>query len=125
MMIVTTPTVPGKRIVRALGIARGSTVRSRHLGRDLLAAFRNIVGGEVHEYTKLLAESREHALDRMVEEARSLGANGVVGMRFGTSEVANNAAEILAYGTAVVLEENGDENGAGSATPEPPVHSSE
>lgn len=105
MIVVTVFEIPGKRVVRTLGLARGNTVRARHLGKDLLAMFRNVVGGEVHEYTKLLAESREHALDRMVEEAESLGANAVVGMRFATSEVARNAAEILAYGTAVVVED--------------------
>ena len=105
MIVVTVFEIPGKRVVRTLGLARGNTVRARHLGKDLLAMFRNVVGGEVHEYTKLLAESREHALDRMVEEAESLGANAVVGMRFATSEVAQNAAEILAYGTAVVVED--------------------
>ncbi len=105
MIVVTVIEVPGKRVVRTLGLVRGNTVRARHLGKDLLAMFRNVVGGEVHEYTKLLAESREHALDRMVEEAESLGANAVVGMRFATSEVAQNAAEILAYGTAVVVED--------------------
>ena len=105
MIVVTMFEIPGKRVVRTLGLARGNTVRARHLGKDLLAMFRNVVGGEVHEYTKLLAESREHALDRMVEEAESLGANAVVGMRFATSEVAQNAAEILAYGTAVVVED--------------------
>ena len=105
MIVVTVFEIPGKRVVRTLGLVRGNTVRARHLGKDLLAIFRNVVGGEVHEYTKLLAESREHALDRMVEEAESLGANAVVGMRFATSEVARNAAEILAYGTAVVVED--------------------
>ncbi len=105
MITTTTCEIAGKRIVRTLGIVRGNTVRSRHLGRDILAAFRNMVGGEVHEYTKLLAESRESALDRMIEEAESIGANAIIGMRFATSEVAQNAAEILAYGTAVVTED--------------------
>ncbi len=105
MIVTTTFDIAGKRIVRTLGIVRGSTVRARHVGKDVLAFFRNVVGGEVYEYTKLLAESREHALDRMIEEARSLGANAVVGVRFATSEVLHNAAEILAYGTAVVVED--------------------
>ncbi len=105
MIVTTTFDIAGKRIVRTLGIVRGNTVRARHLGRDILAFFRNIVGGEVYEYTKLLAESREHALDRMIQEAHSLGANAVVGVRFATSEVLQNAAEILAYGTAVVVED--------------------
>jgi len=105
MIVVTTPEIPGKRIARTLGLVRGNTVRARHVGRDILAAFRNIVGGEVHEYTKLLAESREHALDRMVEEARSLGANAIIQTRFATSYVAQGAAELLVYGTAVVVDE--------------------
>ncbi len=105
MIVVTTDEIPGKKIVRVLGLARGNTVRARHLGKDILAGLRGIVGGEVHEYTKLLAESREHALDRMVEEARSLGANAVVGTRFITSYVSSNMAELLAYGTAVVIED--------------------
>ena len=105
MIIVTADEVPGKRVVRVLGLVRGNTVRARHLGRDILAFLRGIVGGEVHEYTKLLAESREHALDRMVEEAKSLGANAIVCTRFITSEVATNMAELLAYGTAVIIED--------------------
>ncbi len=106
MIVTTTHEVAGKHTIRTLGLVRGNTVRARHLGRDILAFFRNLVGGEVHEYTKLLAESREHALDRMVEEARRLGANAIVGVRFSTSEVAHNAAEILAYGTAVLVEDS-------------------
>ncbi len=105
MIVVTTDEIPGKKIVRVLGLARGNTVRARHLGKDILAGLRGIVGGEVHEYTKLLAESREHALDRMVQEARSLGANAVVGTRFITSYVSSNMAELLAYGTAVLIED--------------------
>jgi uncharacterized protein YbjQ (UPF0145 family) len=105
MIVVTTDEIPGKNIVRVLGLARGNTVRARHLGKDILALLRGIVGGEVHEYTKLLAESREHALDRMAQEARSLGANAVVGTRFITSYVSSNMAELLAYGTAVVIED--------------------
>jgi uncharacterized protein YbjQ (UPF0145 family) len=92
-------------VVRTLGLARGNTVRARHIGRDILAFMRNIVGGEVQEYTKLLAESREQALDRMVEEARGLGANAVIGVRFMTSMVSDGMAELLAYGTAVVVED--------------------
>ena len=105
MIVVTNFDIPGKRIVRTLGLVRGNTVRARNLGRDVLAFFRNVVGGEVHEYTKLLAECREHALDRMIAEARSLGANAVVGTRFASSEISSYAAEILAYGTAVVVED--------------------
>jgi len=105
MIVVTSHEIAGKRIVRTLGIVRGNTVRARNLGRDIIATFRNMVGGEVSKYTKLLGESREQALDRMVTEARLLGANAIIGMRFATSEVAQNAAEILAYGTAVVVED--------------------
>ena len=90
--------------MRTLGLVRGNTIRARHIGRDIMAGLRNIVGGEVSEYTKLLAESREQALDRMVEEARSLGANAITDVRFTTSMVMHGAAELLAYGTAVVVE---------------------
>jgi uncharacterized protein YbjQ (UPF0145 family) len=106
MIVVTTPCVEGQRIVRVLGLVRGNTVRSRHVGRDLLAGIRNVVGGEIPEYTKLLSESREQALDRMVEEARGLGANAIVQMRFQTSMIARLAAELLVYGTAVVVEKD-------------------
>jgi uncharacterized protein YbjQ (UPF0145 family) len=105
MIVTTTGSIKGKRIVRTLGIARGNTIRARHVGRDIVAGLRNIVGGEISEYTKLLAEAREQALDRMVEEASSLGANAVVEVRFTTSEVMSGAAELLAYGTAVVVED--------------------
>ena len=106
MIVTTTSGISGKRIVRTLGIVRGNTIRARHVGRDIVAGLRNIVGGEISEYTKLLAEAREQALDRMVEEAASLGANAVVEMRFSTSEVMTGAAELLAYGTAVVVEDD-------------------
>ena len=102
-MILTTTDSPGRPVQEILGIVRGSTVRSRHLGKDILAVFRNIVGGEVDEYTKLVAEAREQALDRLSAEARALGADAVVGLRFGTSQVSQGAAEVLAYGTAVRL----------------------
>jgi uncharacterized protein YbjQ (UPF0145 family) len=105
VIVTTTAGVAGKRIVRTLGLVRGNTIRARHIGRDILALLRNIVGGEIAEYTKLLAESREQALDRMVEEARRLGANAVVEVRFATSMVMSGAAELLAFGTAVVVEE--------------------
>ena len=103
MIIVTSSSVSGMKVVRTLGLARGNTVRARHLGHDLMAMFRTWVGGEVHEYTKMLAEAREQALDRMIEEAQSLGANAILDARFSTSYLATNMAEILAYGTAVVL----------------------
>lgn len=105
MIIVTSDDIPGKRVVRTLGLVRGNCVRARHLGRDITAQLRNIVGGEVHEYTKLLAESREQAIDRMLEEARELGANAIVTTRFVTAQVAAGMAELLAYGTAVVVED--------------------
>ncbi len=105
MTVVTTENIAGKRIVRTLGLARGNTVRARHVGRDILAALRGIVGGEVHEYTKLLAERREQAIDNMVAEAKSLGGNAVVRSSFITSYISANMAELLAYGTAVVIED--------------------
>lgn len=103
MIVVTAETLPGKRIVKSLGIVRGNTVRARHIGKDIMAGLRNIVGGEVHEYAKLIAESREQALDRMIAEAESLGANAVVATRFTTSMMMGGAAELLAVGTAVVV----------------------
>jgi len=104
MLLSTTDTIPGKTTVKHLGLVRGNTIRGRNIGKDILAGLRNIVGGEIAEYTKLMAESREQALDRMVEGAKKLGANAIVGLRFSTSEIENHAAEILAYGTAVVVE---------------------
>ena len=103
MILVTTDTVAGKRIVKTCGLVRGNAVRARHVGRDIVAALRNLVGGEIYEYTKLMAESREQAIDRMSDEARRLGANAVVGMRFTTSFISAGAAELLAFGTAVVV----------------------
>ena len=105
MIVVTTDTVPDRRIVKTLGLVRGNTVRARHIGKDIMAALRNIVGGEVHEYAKLMGESREQALDRMVAQAESLGANAVVGTRFTTSMMMGGAAELLAVGTAVVIDD--------------------
>jgi uncharacterized protein YbjQ (UPF0145 family) len=104
MMLVNTDFVPGKTIVKNLGLVRGNTIRARHLGRDILAFLRNIVGGEISDYTKMMAESREQALDRMVEEAEGLGANAVLNVRFTTSMIMQSASEILAYGTAVIVE---------------------
>ena len=105
MIVVTTADIAGKKITRTLGLVRGNTIRSRHVGKDILAVFRMLVGGEVHEYTKMLAESREQAVDRMVDEARQLGANAIVEMRFTTSQLAQGAAELMAYGTAVTVED--------------------
>lgn len=104
LLIATTPELVEHRIVRVLGVVRGNSVRARHVGRDVLAALRNLVGGEVREYTKLLAQSREQAMDRMVDQARALGANAIVSMRFSTSMVMAASAELLAYGTAVIVE---------------------
>lgn len=103
MIVVTSGSVEGKRVTRTLGLVRGNTVRARHIGRDIIAALRGIVGGEVPDYTKLMGEAREQALDRMIAEAQALGANAVIGTRFQTSMVMTGAAELLAYGTAVVL----------------------
>lgn len=103
LQVFTVEQVPGYRIVSVKGLVRGNTIRARHIGNDILAALRTIVGGEISEYTKMLAESREQALDRMRAEALARGANAVIGVRFTTSTVMANAAEILAYGTAVVL----------------------
>jgi len=103
VIVATTHTIAHKRIAKTVGIVRGSTVRARHAGKDLLAFLRNLVGGEIEEYTKMLAESREQALDRMIHNAARLGANAIVGVRFSTSDIAAGAAEILVYGTAVIL----------------------
>lgn len=105
MMVSTMSDVPGKRVVRVLGLVRGNTIRARHLGRDIGAFFKSVVGGEIREYTKLMAEAREQALDRMVAEAESLGANAVLNVRFATSMILSTVAELLAYGTAVVVQD--------------------
>jgi uncharacterized protein YbjQ (UPF0145 family) len=103
MILSTTENVPGRRTVEVLGLVRGNTVRARHLGRDIFAALRNVVGGEIEEYTKVMAEAREQALDRMRDQAVALGADAVVMVRFSSAEVMKNAAEVIAYGTAVRL----------------------
>ena len=104
MIISNLEIIPGKRIVEHLGIVQGSTVRSKHAGRDILAGFKNIVGGELTAYTELMQEARQQSTDRMVERAESIGANAILNIRFSTSSVTAGAAEILAYGTAVILE---------------------
>jgi uncharacterized protein YbjQ (UPF0145 family) len=104
VIIATTENVAGHRVVRTLGLVRGNTIRARHVGKDIMAGFRNMVGGEISEYTKLLGEAREQSVDRMVAEAEALGANAIVMARFSTSQVMSGAAELLAYGTAVVVE---------------------
>ena len=104
MIITTSGQIEGKTIARTVGLVKGSTIRARHVGRDVMAGLRGIVGGEISEYTKMMAEAREEAIQRMVEDAEKKGANAVISMRFGTSMVMQNAAEVLAYGTGVVLE---------------------
>lgn len=101
MIITNIETVPGKIIVEHFGLVSGSTIRAKHVGRDLMAGLKNLVGGELKGYTQLLHESRQQALERMIEQARQLGANAVVNVRFSTSSVAQGAAELYAYGTAV------------------------
>ncbi len=103
MMVVTTHTIAGKRIVRTIGLVRGNTIRARNIGHDILAGLKNMVGGEITDYTKMIAECREEALDRMIAQAEANGANAVVGVRFATSEMMEHAAELLAYGTAVIV----------------------
>lgn len=104
MILVTTDEIPGHRVSEVIGLVRGSSVRGAHVGRDVMAKLKNLVGGELSEYTKLLAEAREQALDRMVDEARARGGNAIVGLRFMSSDIGDDAAEMLAYGTAVKVE---------------------
>jgi uncharacterized protein YbjQ (UPF0145 family) len=103
MLIVTSDSVPGREIAETLGLVRGSTVRAKHLGTDIVAGLRNLVGGEVREYASLLAGSREQAIDRMVDQARNLGADAIIATRLQTSTIQQGASEVLAYGTAVKL----------------------
>lgn len=104
MEVSNLDTIPGKRIVRHLGLVQGSTVRAKHAGRDILAGLKNIVGGELTAYTELLVESRKEAVGRMLQQAEAVGANAVLNVRFATSNIAAGAAEVMAYGTAVVVE---------------------
>jgi len=104
MIIATSSNIVGKEITKTFGVVRGNTVRARHVGKDIIAGLKTIVGGEIQEYTKLMAESREQSIDRMVEEAKALGANAIVDARFATSYIMSNVAEILVYGTAVYVE---------------------
>jgi len=103
MIITTTETIPGKEVAEILGIVKGNTVRARNIGRDILAGLKNLVGGEIEEYTKLIAEAREQAMDRMIAQAERLGADAIINLRFSTSYIMASASEILAYGTAVKL----------------------
>ncbi len=105
MLLSNIETLPGHRITSYLGLVQGNTIRARHVGRDILAGLKNIVGGEIKSYTTLLADARQEATDRMVEQARQLGANAVVNVRFATSSVMQGAAELFAYGTAVVVDQ--------------------
>ncbi len=104
MIVTTTPDIEGRRITETLGLVRGNTIRARFIGSDIMAFFRSMAGGEIGEYTKMLAEAREQAVDRMIEEAEALGADAVVMARFQTAEIMSNAAEIMCYGTAVKTE---------------------
>ncbi len=104
MIITTSVQIEGKTIAKTVGLVKGSTIRARHLGKDIMAGLRGMVGGEISEYTKMMAEAREQAIQRMVDDAQQQGANAIVGMRFSTSMIMQNAAEVLAYGTGVVVE---------------------
>ncbi len=103
MIITTSAQIEGKKITKTIGMVKGNTIRARHLGKDIMAGLRGMVGGEISEYTKMMAEAREQAIQRMIEDAEAQGANAVVSMRFTTSMIMQNASEILAYGTAVVV----------------------
>lgn len=105
MIVATSESIAGKRVSVVLGLVRGNTIRARHIGKDVVAAFKNLAGGEITDYTKMMAESREQAIDRMIEDAESLGANAIIAVRFTTSSVMQGAAEILVYGTAVRCED--------------------
>jgi uncharacterized protein YbjQ (UPF0145 family) len=104
MFLSTTHTIENKQIVKHLGLVKGNTIRARHIGRDIMAGLRNVVGGEISDYTKMMAESREQAIDRMIEDAQDMGANAIIGIQFSTSMVMQMAAEIMVYGTAVIVE---------------------
>lgn len=103
MIITTTQQIPGKEVTEILGVARGGTVRARNVGRDIFAALKNIIGGEISEYTKLQAEAREEAMQRMIDDATKLGADAIIGVKLNASMITQGASEILAYGTAVKL----------------------
>ena len=115
MILTTTEAAPGQRVVAVKGLVQGNTIRARHLGRDIMAGLRNIVGGEISEYTRLMTESRMQSTQRMIEQAEALGANAVIGVRFVTSMVMSGASELLAYGTAVVVEDEPQEQATDEA----------
>jgi uncharacterized protein YbjQ (UPF0145 family) len=103
--MVTTQDIQGKKVLKTIGLVKGNTIRARNIGRDIIAIFKNMLGGEIEEYTKLLAQSREQAIDRMLASAEAQGANAIIGIRFSTSYIMASAAEIMVYGTAIVVEE--------------------
>jgi len=105
MIVTTTENIPGKKVTRVVGLVKGNSIRARHIGRDILAGLRGIVGGEITDYTKAIAETREQAQDRMIESARAQGANAIICMRFTTTSLMQSASEILAFGTAVVVKD--------------------
>lgn len=103
IVVVNTDFIPGKRIIQSLGLVRGNTVRAKWFGKDIMAGLRNIVGGELNEYTEMLSEAREEAIKRMIKQAKSKGANAIINVRFTTAQTVSGAAELLAYGTAVMI----------------------
>jgi uncharacterized protein YbjQ (UPF0145 family) len=105
MICTTANTIPEKEIAKTLGVVKGNTIRARNVGKDIMAVFKNLIGGEIEEYTKLIGESREQAYDRMLKEAEKLGADGIIAIRISTSYIMANAAEILVYGTAVMFKD--------------------
>ena len=106
MILVSSPNIPEKKVVKTLGLVKGNTIRARHIGKDILAGLRAIVGGELHEYTQLLAQSREQAIDRMIEDAEKVGANAIISVSFTTSVMSQGSAELMAFGTAVLIEDH-------------------
>ncbi|MBN2571932.1 MAG: YbjQ family protein [Ignavibacteriales bacterium] len=104
MILTTSSFIIGKNIIKTFALVRGNTIRARHLGKDIIAFFKNLAGGEIEEYTKLMAEAREQAIDRMIEQAKALGANAIIDVRFSTSYIMGAASEILAYGTAAIMD---------------------
>jgi uncharacterized protein YbjQ (UPF0145 family) len=106
MILVSSPNIPEKKIVKTLGLVKGNTIRARHIGKDILAGLRAIVGGELHEYTQLLAQSREQSIDRMIEDAEKMGANAIISVSFTTSVMSQGSAELMAFGTAVLIEDH-------------------